>query len=122
VARAFIEASRTAFDGASVRNLAGHLVHMSDVVGAIESAAPEASGTITYDDTRLPFPDEVDSSSLTGLIGPSSETPLQEGVADTIGRFRRLLGDGLLGAPEDATSTRASFAQARGRGVPPSAA
>jgi nucleoside-diphosphate-sugar epimerase len=104
VARAFIEASRTAFEGASVHNLAGHLVHMSDVVAAIESAAPEASGTITYDDTRLPFPDEVDSSSLSGLIGPLSETPLDEGVADTIGRFRRLLGEGFLAPPADQLS------------------
>jgi UDP-glucuronate 4-epimerase len=105
VARAFIEASRTASNGASVHNLAGHPVHMSDVVEAIEAAAPEAAGQITYDDTSLPFPDEVDSSSLTGLIGPSSDTTLSDGVADSIARFRRLLADGLV-SPETAAGAQ----------------
>jgi UDP-glucuronate 4-epimerase len=96
VARAFIDASRSTGDGASVHNLAGHSVHMRDIVGAIETAAPEAAGRITFDSTLLPFPDEVESDSLTELIGPASDTPVQQGVSDTINRFRRLLADGLV--------------------------
>ena len=103
VARAFVGASRTDGDGAAVHNLAGHPVHMSDVVEAIEAAAPEATGMITFDDALLPFPDEVDSTSLDGLLGPSRDTPLHSGVADTIARFRRLISDGLLAPVDDAT-------------------
>lgn len=109
VARAFIEASRTPSDNASVHNLAGHPVHMSDIVDAIETAAPEAAGMITYDETLLSFPDEVDSTSLTALIGPARDTPLKEGVIDAIARFKRLIADGLL-SPEDCTVPVASRA------------
>jgi len=96
VARIFIQASRTRLEGASVHNLAGHPVHMSDIVAAIEAAAPEHAGMISYDDTLLPFPDEVDSKSLREQIGVSVDTPVHDGVADTIKRFRRLLADGLI--------------------------
>jgi UDP-glucuronate 4-epimerase len=103
VARAFIDASRSTSQDASVHNLAGHPVHVTDIIEAIEAAAPGAAGTITYDDTLLPFPDEVDSSSLTELIGPASDTPVHEGVADTIARFTRLIADGLI-VPERGTA------------------
>jgi UDP-glucuronate 4-epimerase len=96
VARVFIEASRSNSEGASVHNLAGHPVHMKDIIEAIEAASPQSAGTITYEETPLPFPDEVDSDSLSGLIGPASDTSLQEGVADTISRFRALIADGLV--------------------------
>ena len=69
---------------------------MSDVVAAIEAAAPEHAGKISYDDTLLPFPDEVASTSLREQIGVSFDTPVQDGVADPVKRFRRLLADGLV--------------------------
>ncbi|MGO9960711.1 MAG: NAD-dependent epimerase/dehydratase family protein [Solirubrobacteraceae bacterium] len=101
VANAFITASRSAADGASVHNLAGPSVHMTEVIAAIEAAVPEARGTISYDDTFLPFPDQVDSSSLSGLIGPASYTPVHHGVADTIAHFRRLIAEGLVANERD---------------------
>lgn len=103
VARVFVAASRSAASGASVHNLAGHSVHMSDIVDAIEVAIPEAAGTITYEDTLLPFPGEVDATSLTQLIGPPSDVPVQRGVTDTIAQFRRLIGSGLV-SPEGGTA------------------
>lgn len=94
VAAAFIAASRSPATGASVHNLAGHAVSMSAVIEAIEAAVPAAAGTITHDDALLPFPDEVDSSSLDELLGAGGDVPLAEGVADTISRFVGLLADG----------------------------
>jgi hypothetical protein len=61
----------------------GESVHMSDVVGAIEAAAPEAK--ITYGETPLPFPDELPGQRLAAPV-----TPLAEGVAATVEHFRRL--------------------------------
>jgi UDP-glucuronate 4-epimerase len=104
VARAFIAASRSRPAGASVHNLAGQSVHMRDVVEAIERAAPEASGLITFEETVLPFPEEVDAASLEGVLGPEPETELRDGVADTIARFRRLLAQGRVSAEAVAAS------------------
>jgi nucleoside-diphosphate-sugar epimerase len=108
VAAAFIAAARAARDGASVHNLAGHPVRMSEIVAAIEAAAPAAAGTIGYEDVELPFPGEVDSSSLADAFGPLPDTSVRDGIGDTVQRFRRLLADGLVLAPDDLTAPAAS--------------
>jgi UDP-glucuronate 4-epimerase len=96
VARAFIEASRASPAGASVHNLAGPVVDMTEIIAAIDAAAPNATGSITYEDHRLPFPEEVDASSLAGLVDSSHDTSLADGVGETIARFKQLLADGRL--------------------------
>jgi UDP-glucuronate 4-epimerase len=83
VAAAFIEASRTQNGGAEVYELGGPSVHMSEVVRAIEAAVPDATGTITFDDTPLPFPEH-----LPGEEFDLRQTPLEQGVRETIDRFR----------------------------------
>jgi nucleoside-diphosphate-sugar epimerase len=98
VARAFVQAALADYDGASVHNLAGQAVSMEGVVSAIEAAAPDARGLISYDDVTLPFPEAVDAASLTDVIGPVEELPFQQGVADAVERFRRLLADGRVAA------------------------
>ncbi len=80
-AGAFVSAARAAADGAIVRNLGGPAVSMAEVVAAIEAAAPEAAGRITYADDPLPFPEEFEASA------PLS-TPLADGVRATIEHFR----------------------------------
>lgn len=82
-----------------MHNLPGQSVHMREVVDAIERAAPEARGLITFEETVLPFPEEVDAGSLGDVLGPEPETELRDGVADTIARFRRLLAEGRI-SPE----------------------
>ena len=98
VARAFVQAMLADHDGATVHNLAGEVRSMACVISAIETAAPEAAGTITFDEVELPFPGEVDATSLAESIGPVTEVPFADGVADTLDRFRRLLADGRLAA------------------------
>jgi nucleoside-diphosphate-sugar epimerase len=83
VARAFVLATRSPADSADVYDMPGEPVHMSDVVSAIEAAAPEAE--VTHGDEPLPFPDE-----LPGQRFPVPVTPLTDGVAETIEHFRRL--------------------------------
>jgi len=102
VARAFIAASCAAADGASVHNLAGHCVHMGALVAAIEAAVPGCEGMITYEETPLPFPEAVDSSTLSELLGALPDTPLESGVAETVARFRELLASGRIALAADA--------------------
>lgn len=98
VASAFIAASRLEYEGASVHNLAGTTTTIGEVVATIAEAVPESAGAITYEDTPLPFPSGLDASSFAALVGQPPETPLAEGVRETVRRFRELaLGDELHG-------------------------
>jgi UDP-glucuronate 4-epimerase len=96
VAAAFILASRSRARSATVHNLSSRAVHMSDVVAAIEAAEPSAAGAITFVDRQLPFPAEGDHASLRQIIDEPPETPLQDGVRDTMSRFRELLAAGAV--------------------------
>ncbi len=84
VARAFVDAARSAHEGAVVRNLGGPATDMAEVVAAIEEAAPGAAGRITYADERLPFPEEFEASAPLSI-------PLRDGVRETIELFRARL-------------------------------
>lgn len=98
VAKAFIACARTAFAGAEVFNLHGSVAHMSELVAAIEAAAPESRGRITFAEPGFPSPEEFDDAALTELIGPLPHTPLRQGVAATIALFRERIAEGLLTA------------------------
>jgi hypothetical protein len=53
-------------------------------------------GQITFEEKPLPFPDEVDGSPLARVIGQQPVTPLAEGVAWTVKRFRELVATGQM--------------------------
>src|SRR2546426_6375324 len=59
-ARIFVSAARAEHDGAAVFNLGGPSSHASDLVSAIEAAAPEVAGGITFSDVQLPFPEGME--------------------------------------------------------------
>lgn len=92
VARNFVGASRSAYRGAQVVNLAGSSVHMREIVAAIEAAVPAIAGQISYDDVQLPFPEQVESQ-VGQLFATPPETPLLEGVRKTIDRFRDYIAE-----------------------------
>ena len=96
VARAFIHAARAPFEGADVFNLRGSVAHMREVIAAIESAAPEVKGKIAFDDKPLPFPEDMDDTAFAQTLGRIPETPLTEGVRQTIDIFRRALAEGKI--------------------------
>jgi nucleoside-diphosphate-sugar epimerase len=95
-ADAFIRAVRTELSGAEAFNLGGHTVHMSKIVSTIEKAVPEAAGTITFEHSTLPFPEDVDITALNRALGPLTVTPLVESVATTIKTYKQVLDSGLL--------------------------
>ncbi len=88
VGRAFVFAARAATDRAHVANFPGEPSTMQEVVAAIEAAAPETAGKITWMDTALPFPESLESDLLERLVGSLSQTPLTDGVRRTIEDFR----------------------------------
>ena len=87
VAAAFVAAAREDASGATVRDIGGPSVHTDELIAAIAAAVPGAD--ITYEPIELPFPaDTGDAGAL--------PTPLREGVADAVERFRELLRRGLV--------------------------
>jgi nucleoside-diphosphate-sugar epimerase len=89
-ARIFIAAARAEHGGGAVFNLGGPSSHASDVVNAIEAAAPEVAGRITFEDVQLPFPQEMEEGDLEDVVGPIEWTTLQEGTRQTIEVYRTL--------------------------------
>ena len=84
----FIAGARAEHKGAAVFNLGGPSSHATDVVSAIEAAAPDVAGRITFEDVQLPFPEEMDSGGLEDVVGPIEWTPLEEGTRSTIEHYR----------------------------------
>lgn len=96
-ARAFVEASLAGATGAEVHNLTGHAVAVSEIVEAIVDAAPGC--IVTTEGDALPFPGAVDATSYRALVPGFADTPLADGVRDTIERFRDLIARGLVAPP-----------------------
>ena len=88
VGRAFVAAAHAVSDGAVVANYSGVVATMAAVVSAIESAAPDVTGRVTWDDVPLPFPSELEANALEAAVGPLPRTPLAAGVDATILAFR----------------------------------
>jgi hypothetical protein len=70
---------------------------MADVCTAIEAVVPGAA--IDHAGEALPFPTDVDAASFDVFLPGLEQTPLADGVAETIDRFRSLLHIGALAPP-----------------------
>ncbi len=88
VARAFVLAGSRVAECAEVYNFPGVAAPMSEVVAAIEAAAPEVAGRITWVETALPFPERLESDGLERAVGPVPRTSLLEGVRQTVELLR----------------------------------
>ena len=96
VAQGFIRAARVPFDGAEVFNLRGSVVHVREIVAAIETVAPAMRGQLSFTDNPLPFPEEMDGTPLLSVLGPLPYTPLADGIATTMTTFQQAIADGRL--------------------------
>jgi len=95
-ARICVAAARAPFEGAGVFNLRGSVVSVEEIIAAIEAAAPEARGLISFAGAPLPFPEELADAGLRGAIGAVPDTPLADGVAQSIAIFRQAIAAGRL--------------------------
>ena len=87
VGRAF-HCAASASEGAVVGNFPGIVASMGEVVAAIEAAAPEVEGRISFATTELPFPATLEATVLERALGRLDTTPLPDGVRATVERFR----------------------------------
>jgi UDP-glucuronate 4-epimerase len=98
-ARIFIDACRVDVEGAATLNVGGPSVSMEEIVAAIEDAAPEVAGRVTFRDVALPFPPQLDASGLDRLLDVVRYTDIRTGVAETVELFRKLLAEGKVSPP-----------------------
>lgn len=92
VARQFILAAEQPLDGAFGFNLGGRPATVADFVAGAKAALPGAM--IEVADAPLPFPAGFDDSQLRASFATVYETPLTEGIAQTIAHIQRL-GDAI---------------------------
>ncbi len=84
VARAFVQAARSAPSGAHAFSLGGPATSIAEFVAVVETEIPGAE--ITFDDVPLPFPDELPQPWFDSPL-----TPLAEGVRDTARVLRSVI-------------------------------
>lgn len=101
-ARAFIAAARAGSSTARTLNIGGTIASMSEIVAAIEAAAPDVAGKVTFTDVPIGVAEPSDTSALDELVGGMTYTPLHEGVNAAVESFRSLLARGLVEAPTPA--------------------
>lgn len=99
VAQLFLQAARAELPYASALNVGGAATSLDEWITIIEEIVPEARGTITHGTSELPFAYAVDSSGVDALLGPVPETPIREGIHQSIEMFQDLLSRGLVQPP-----------------------
>ena len=96
-AAAFIACADRAPDGAHVFNLHGDARDVSDAVAILEQEiGPTARGLVSIDGPGIPMPPSLDDSALRAVIADLPSTPLEEGIRETVRRFRALDAAGRL--------------------------
>lgn len=91
VAAAFLDCLFSPHEGAFVYNLAGDIVHMRDIIEAIESVRPAARGLISFGGPEVPVAVDMDDSAIRAAIPHLKKTPLSEGIAQTIAAYERMI-------------------------------
>jgi nucleoside-diphosphate-sugar epimerase len=97
VAQQFIAAAEQPLKGAYIFNLGGVPTDVPQIIDLIKTIKPGAD--ITFEDKPLPFPTGFDDTPLRQHVPVVYETPLEQGVAQTIAHFERCLSDGRLAPP-----------------------
>jgi nucleoside-diphosphate-sugar epimerase len=97
-AAVFVRAARAAATcpDAPVFNLGGSTAHMAEIIQAIEAAAPDMAGKITFNPAPLALPEQIDGQPLEAVIGRIPWLPLAEGVRQTIAQFQSAAAVGRL--------------------------
>lgn len=97
VAEGFIQAALQPLGGAYAFNLGTPPVAVEHVAAIINRLRPAAQVTVA--ERALPFPEGFDDSAYRRHFAHVPETPLEDGIRQTIERFEVCLAEGRLQAP-----------------------
>ena len=96
MAAIFIAAARLEADTALVHNVGGPVADIAEIAALIDVAAPGIE--TTYDTDPFPLPSIINGAGLDRIIEYEQRT-LEDGIADTVAHFRRLLSAGRVDPP-----------------------
>ncbi len=74
----------------------GHRVSVPALAGLIEDVLPGSGRLITWDSHPLPVPSVLAAPAIHDAVGQLPNTPLAEGVRETIKGFQDALAAGLI--------------------------
>lgn len=100
VAACFVLSALNERPGAHAFNLRGEVVEMTDYVAAIEAAAPQAAGLIRCEGEAIPVACDLDDGPLREFLPALPQTPMQQGIEQTLRDFQRLQSGGTLDASD----------------------
>jgi nucleoside-diphosphate-sugar epimerase len=95
-AAAFVEAALRAPEGAHVFNLHGDSVEVQHILDTIARFAPEGARGLSIAGPALPIPPALESSALGRTLPGLPHTSLEDGIGETLRRFRDLAEAGRL--------------------------
>lgn len=94
IARYFIEAADRKGDGALLLNIGTRAHAVAEVVDFIKAIKPAAD--VSFQQNDLPFPAGFTGTALKAYLPDFKETPLAEGVKQTMAHFEACVAAGLL--------------------------
>lgn len=94
IAEMFVRVVESEWTGAHLADMTDVVESTADIVAAIRASAPEADVQATGPE-RLSPTTGFDVAALERVIGPRPQTPLSDGVRQTIQHFRELRAKGL---------------------------
>ena len=96
VAKIFVRCLEAPYQGAKSYNLRGHVVDLPTFHRALCEVEPAAAKLITFGERQIAIAYDLDDGALQRDLGPMPQTPLEDGIRQTLDLFRKLQGEGLL--------------------------
>ncbi len=96
MAQVFIDAARTKPEKAGAYDVGGNTVAVEEIVNAINAAAPEMAGKVTYNPTPLTVSSNQEDQPLKTLLGKLNWRPLNQGVKQTVEHFKKAIAAGRI--------------------------
>jgi nucleoside-diphosphate-sugar epimerase len=100
VAEAFVLACERPYTGAGAFNLRGTVASLADFRATLVRVLPEAEPLISVGTSQIAIAYDLSDDGITAALGPLPKTTLEDGIRDTVGRFRALQAEGRLDAAE----------------------
>jgi nucleoside-diphosphate-sugar epimerase len=100
VAKTFVRCMEAPYQGAKAYNLRGHVVDLPSFHQALCTVEPGARDLITHGERQIAIAYDLDDSALQRDLGPMPCTPLEDGIRETLGAFRKLKTEGRLDTAE----------------------
>jgi nucleoside-diphosphate-sugar epimerase len=96
VAKTFLRCLTAPFQGAKSYNLRGEVADLATFHHALCTADATAERLITFGERQIAIAYDLDDSALQRDLGPMPQTPLPEGIRQTLEQFRKLAAGGRL--------------------------